>query len=56
MTKTFIMVGMVAGSYAGSFLPMLCGDSALSVAAIFFGAIGGFAGIYCGYALARRLE
>ena len=51
------MIGMVAGSYAGSLLPMLWGDSALfSMSAIFFGAVGGFAGIYVGYVLAKRLE
>jgi hypothetical protein len=56
MIKTFIMIGMVAGSYAGAYLPLLWGDSALSISSLLFGAVGGFAGIYLGYALAKRFD
>jgi len=40
---------MLAGSYAGSYLPMLWGDSAFSMASLFFGTVGGFLGIWIAY-------
>jgi hypothetical protein len=56
MTKTFIMISMIAGSYAGSYIPTIWGDSFFSIASIFFSAFGGLAGIYLGFALSKRLE
>ena len=53
--KTIIMFSMVIGSYAGSFIPLIWGGSALSVSSIMFGGVGGFLGIWAGYHLARRL-
>ncbi len=53
--KTLVMVGMIAGSYAGAYVPLLWGAGVLSLSSIFFGAVGGFAGIWAGYQLARRL-
>jgi len=53
--KTLIMTGMIFGSYAGSYLPMIWGASALSITSILFGALGGFVGIWAGYRLAGRL-
>jgi hypothetical protein len=56
MTRILLIVGAVAGSYAGSAIPLLWGDSFLSMASVFFSAIGGFLGIYFAYGIARRLE
>jgi hypothetical protein len=53
--KTLIMTGMVFGTYAGSYLPMLWGGSVFSMTSILWGGIGGFAGIWMGYKLANRI-
>lgn len=55
MGKTIIIIGMVIGSYAGSFLPWLWGGSLLSMSSIMFGAVGGLAGIYAGYKISQRI-
>jgi hypothetical protein len=49
MRKTIIMTGMVLGTYAGSFIPLLWGGSMLSMTSILFGGVGGFIGIYLAY-------
>jgi hypothetical protein len=49
------MLGMFAGSFAGSYVPLLWGASAFSVTSILLGAIGGFLGIWLAYKLASRL-
>ena len=46
---------MVVGSSAGSYVPVLWGGSVFSASSIFFGAIGGLAGIWVGYKLAQQL-
>jgi len=53
--KTLAIFGAIAGSYAGSCLPLLWGGSVLSISSIFFSAIGGFAGIWVGYKIAVRI-
>lgn len=53
--RTLIMVFMVVGSSAGSYVPVLWGGSVFSASSIFFGAIGGLAGIWVGYKLAQQL-
>jgi hypothetical protein len=53
--KKIVMTGMIIGSTAGSYLPLLWGDSAFSLSSILFGALGGFAGIWAGYKIAVRL-
>lgn len=53
--KALIIFGMAAGSYAGSFVPLLWGESALSMVSLLFGAIGGFLGIWVGYHVARMM-
>jgi hypothetical protein len=55
MTKKFIMLGMVVGSFAGSYIPLIWGDSAFSMSSLFFGALGGFIGIWAGYTVANWL-
>ena len=47
---------MVVGSCAGSYVPVLWGDSYFSIASILLGAVGGFAGIYIGYKLAQSWD
>ena len=47
--KKLIMLGMIIGSIAGGYIPLLWGDSAFSMASILFSAIGGFLGIWAGY-------
>lgn len=56
MTRTLLIIGAIVGSYAGSAVPLLWGDSFLSIASVFFSAIGGFLGIYFAYGIARRVE
>ncbi len=50
-SKTIILITTVVGSSIGSCIPLLWGDSLLSLSSIIFTAIGGFAGIYVGYKL-----
>ncbi len=53
--KALIMFGMIAGSYVGSFIPLLWGGSLLSLSSILFGGIGGLFGIWAGYRAAQSL-
>ena len=55
MRKTIVMAGMVIGSYAGSFIPLVWGGSLLSMSSILFGGLGAFAGIYAAYKLSREI-
>lgn len=49
--KTAIWGGMMVGSTIGSFLPLLWGDSALSMSSILLSAVGGVLGIWGGLRL-----
>jgi uncharacterized membrane protein YeaQ/YmgE (transglycosylase-associated protein family) len=51
--KTLIMIGMVVGSTAGSFLPALWGGGLLSLASVLLGGVGGVAGIWIAYRMTR---
>jgi hypothetical protein len=51
--KSLIMIGLVAGSTLGSFLPSLWGAGGLSMSSVLFGAIGGVLGIWAGYRISR---
>lgn len=42
---------MIAGSTIGSFVPLLWGDSALSMSSILLSAVGGVFGIWAGLRL-----
>lgn len=53
--KTLIFIGMIVFSTIGGFIPMLWGDSALSMSSIFLSAIGGFFGIWAGYKVSRMM-
>jgi hypothetical protein len=52
--KKIIMLFMIVGSYAGGYLPVLWGADVMSISSLFFGAIGGFLGIWAGYKLSAR--
>ena len=45
------MLGGFVGSTVGSYVPVLWGDSGLSVAALFTGFVGAILGIWGGYRL-----
>jgi uncharacterized membrane protein YeaQ/YmgE (transglycosylase-associated protein family) len=47
--KQAVYVGTVAGSMAGSYIPLLWGASELSFSSLIFGAIGAIVGIYIGF-------
>ena len=47
--KTVIWVCMAIGSTAGGYIPVLWGDSFLSMTSVILTAIGGFLGIYLGF-------
>jgi hypothetical protein len=51
--KKFVMTGMVIGSFIGSYIPLIWGDSALSMSSLFFGALGGSIGIWAGYKMGK---
>jgi hypothetical protein len=53
--KTFIWGGMFAGSGIGSMLPLLWGESALSMSSVVLSAVGGALGIWAGYHIAKIL-
>ena len=53
-SKSLIMIGMVAGSALGGWVPSLWGDGGLSMASVVTGAIGGLLGIWAGYKISRR--
>ena len=53
MTKKFIWGGFFVGSSVGGYLPSLWGGSALSMSGILLSFVGGVAGVWLGYRLAR---
>jgi hypothetical protein len=52
-TKSIIWIGMFVGGTIGGFIPMLWGNSGLSISGIFFNAVGAIAGIYIAYRFAN---
>ncbi len=51
--KRVVMTAMIVGTSIGSSIPLLWGDSFLSVWSVVLTAVGGFVGIYVGYLLTR---
>ena len=51
--KTSIWIGMIVGSTLGGCLPMLWGESTLSISSIIFSTIGGVVGIIGGFKLSQ---
>lgn len=56
MAKTFIMTGLVVGSIAGGYVPMLWGGSVFSFSSLFLSALGAIAGIWVGFKVSQRLD
>jgi hypothetical protein len=56
MTKTFITTGLIVGSLAGGYVPVLWGGSVFSISSLLFSALGALAGIWVGFKIARRLD
>jgi phage tail tape-measure protein len=54
MQRLFITVGMIVGSIAGGYLPMLLGAGLFSIASLVTSTIGGLLGIYIGYRLGEN--
>ena len=55
MQKKFIMLGMFVGSIAGSYIPLIWGDSAFSMSSMLLGILGGCIGIWAGFKVANWL-
>jgi hypothetical protein len=53
--KALVIIGMLIGSYAGSYVPLLWGGSVLSIVSVLLGGVGGFLGIWIGYKTALRI-
>lgn len=53
--KIYIWGGMFAGSGIGSLLPLLWGDSSLSLASVVLTFIGGIGGLIAGYWVGKAL-
>jgi hypothetical protein len=56
MSKTFVMTGMIVGSLAGGYVPLLWGGSVFSFSSILLSGVGGLAGIWFGLKIANRLD
>lgn len=52
-SKKMIWLGLMLGSFVGSYIPNLWGAGILSFSGILFSAIGGIAGIYIGFKISQ---
>ena len=52
--KQWVWGGVFVGSTVGGLVPLIWGESALSVSAIIGSFVGGILGIWAGYKLSRR--
>lgn len=52
--KTLVMIGMVAGSLIGGYIPILWGASFLSFSSLMGNALGGLAGIFIAFKLTNE--
>jgi hypothetical protein len=53
MDTKIIWLGLFVGSTLGGFVPLLWGDGAFSLAAVFTSGAGGFLGIWLAYRMTR---
>lgn len=51
--KALIMIGLVAGSALGGYVPALWGAGGFSMASVVLSGVGGLAGIWAGYKISR---
>jgi hypothetical protein len=54
-SKKLIWIGMFIGSSVGGMLPALWGDDLLSLSGLVLSLLGGIAGIWGGYRIAKHL-
>jgi len=54
MLKLFVGLGMIVGSIAGGYIPVLFGAGFFSLSSIITSAIGGLLGIYIGYKIGQN--
>ncbi len=54
-TKQVILTATLIGTTVGSLIPLLWGDSVLSLWSVVLTALGGLAGIYIGYKITRNM-
>lgn len=52
-SKKMIWLGMIVGSAAGGYVPLMWGGSAFSFSSIVLAAVGGFLGIWFGYKISN---
>jgi hypothetical protein len=52
--KSIVMTGMILGSVAGGYIPVLFGVGLFSFSSIIWTAVGGFLGIWLSYKFAER--
>jgi len=55
-TKTWIWIGLFAGSTAGSYVPALWGAGFLSFSSVISTAVGGIIGIWLGFKLGNSFN
>jgi hypothetical protein len=53
MNKQIIMIGMVIGSIAGGYIPVLWGAGFFSVTSVLFGGLGGILGIWVAWRITK---
>jgi len=51
--KALIMIGLVAGSTLGGYVPALWGAGGITLASVLFSGVGGLLGIWAGYKISR---
>ncbi len=56
MTKTLIFTFLFIGSVIGGYIPLLWGGSIFSLSSILWSTLGGFAGIYVGFTIGRKID
>ena len=56
MTKKLIFFFLFVGSTLGGYLPLLWGDSVLSVSSVIFSGLGGLLGVYVGFKIGQQIE
>lgn len=56
MTKIFVMTGLIIGSFAGGYVPVLWGGSVFYISSLLLSALGTFIGIWVEFKVAQRLD
>jgi hypothetical protein len=55
-SKTWIFIGLIAGSYLGGLIPTFWGDSYFSYSSVIGNFVGGASGIWVGYKIYQNLS